>query len=154
MGVVAAGVHHADGPAPEFADCGRAKRHVGPLGHGQRVHVGAQQDGRARKPAAQNRDDTGVGHAGPHFQAEATQMLGHLGGGAEFAVCELRMAVEIAAPLDHARFERGRSGIQFGGCDFGACGTGRDDEQRDHAEHGGRQAHVQVLDRGQMPAAV
>ena len=109
VGVVAAGVHHPDRlPLP-----GRGRlageRQVDLLGDRQRVHVGAQRDDRARPAALDHGHDAGPRHAGPRLEAERAEPLGDELRGLDLAVAELRVLVEVAAPLDELRAARERA---------------------------------------------
>jgi hypothetical protein len=112
MGVVAAGMHHADRFAVPGRAHGRGERQIELFGHRQRIHVGAQRDDRAGQPAAQKADHAGVRDAAAHLvEAEMAQMLGDDRRGAVLAVAELRVRMEIAPPRDHLRLERRCRGI-------------------------------------------
>ena len=53
-----------------------------------------------------------MGHAGAHVvQPQRTQVLGHDGGGAELAVAEFWVLVQVASPGDDGGFERGGSSV-------------------------------------------
>jgi len=138
--VVPASMHHAHRAAAELAGRGRAERHVGALRDRQRVHVGTQHDRRARHPALQHGDHAGVRHTGPHLQPERTEVLGHSGGSAGLAVRQLRVTVEIAAPLDDPRLKRGRGAVELRRRDLGAC-AGRGHQQA----QGGQEATHRFL---------
>ena len=81
---------------------------------GEGVHVGAQENRRSRQLAFDDRDDTGVCHAGPHLEPERPQVFGHLCSGADLAVGQFGMTVEVPAPFDDPRLEGGRGRIEFG----------------------------------------
>ena len=105
MGVVPAGVHHADllaAPRRRRLGC---ERQIDLLRHGQGVHVGAQRDDGTRLAARQYGHDAGVRHPFAHRVPEALQVGGDKSRRAEFAVSELRMLVDVAAPRDHARLD-------------------------------------------------
>ena len=114
VGVVAAGVHHADGLAAEGrGDLGRERQRVA-FGHRQRVHVGADRDARAGLAALEHRDHAGGGDAGLHVQAERAQVVGDEFRCAYFAVAEFRVLVDVAAPGQHFRAEPFGLGAHFG----------------------------------------
>ena len=113
VGVVAAGMHDADRAAAEFAGRRRTERQVGLFRDRQCVHVGAQQDRRSREASLDDGDHTRVSDAGAHLESERAQELGDLRGRAGLAVCELRVAVKIPAPLDDPPFDRGGRGVEF-----------------------------------------
>ncbi len=73
MHVVSARVHHGDIVAVtvDSANC-TGVRKTGRLGHGQRVHVCAEQDGRAL-PVAQYPDHTGATDAFVHLVSAITK---------------------------------------------------------------------------------
>ena len=98
MVVVAAGVHHADVLAVVGAAHRRAEGQVHQLDHRQRVHVCAQCDHGARLAATQHADDAGVRHLRTHLEAEGAQVIGHELRGAELAVAEFRVLVDVAPP--------------------------------------------------------
>ena len=105
MGIVAAGVHHAGlATAISGRDLG-SERHVGLLGDGQPVHIGAQGHDRPGSPSVQNADDARMRDTRAHFQAELSQVLGHDLRSAKLPVAEFGVGVEVAAPGDHARLE-------------------------------------------------
>ena len=107
MAVVAARVHHADLLAVPGRAHLRGERHVDVLGDRQRIHVGAQRDDRARERALQQSDDTGVGDAALHLvEADRAQVGLHDVGGAELAVAELGMRMQVTPPRDHAGLDR------------------------------------------------
>jgi hypothetical protein len=109
VGVVAAGMHDADVLAvPDRADLG-GEGHVGALLHRQAVHVGTQGDHRAREAAVEHADDAGDRHLGPHLvEAERAQVRRDDAGGAELAVAELGVGVEVAPPGEDLRLQGGR----------------------------------------------
>ena len=127
--VVPAGMHHAHGLAVPFGLDLRGEGHVDALLHGQAVHVGPQRNHGAGQLALQQADDTGHRNLGAHVvEAERAQVRGDDAGGAELAVAELGVRVQVTAPLDHAWLESGGGGIdgrvQRAG-DGGGCGHGR-----------------------------
>lgn len=89
VAVVAAAVHAA-------ADGGLVREAV-VLGHGQRVHVGAQADGLAAAAAAQDADHAGFPQPRVDFQPPLAQALGHQVGGARFLEGQLGMGVDVTA---------------------------------------------------------
>jgi hypothetical protein len=94
VAVMAAGMHGARG--------GRGIGCPGSLLDRQRVHVGAQHDRLAARPAApvQHAQHTGAADAGlDHVETQPGQPLGHLRRRPVFFVAKLRMAVEILAPF-------------------------------------------------------
>ncbi len=125
MRVVTAGMHDADGATAKFPGRRRTERHIGLLGHRQGIHVGPQQDRGTGTAALDHRDDARVGHAGPDIEPERAQVFGHLARGPDFAICEFRVEVKIAAPLDDTRLDRGRGPVEFGRRDVGVRDTGR-----------------------------
>ena len=114
VGVVAAGVHHADGFAVEGRGGLRREGQAGGLGHRQRVHVGAQRDARAGLAALEHGGDAGGGDAGLRFQAKCAQVPGHQRRGARLAVAELGVLVDVAAPVDHLGLQALRGLGDFG----------------------------------------
>ncbi len=116
VGVVAAGVHDADVLAVPGRPLLRRERHVGAFLDRQAVHVGAQGDHRPGQLAAQQADDAGDRDLGAHVvEAELAQVSGDDGGGADLAVAELGVRVNVAPPGDQLRFDRRHGGIDLGG---------------------------------------
>ena len=115
MTVVAAGVHHADALAVPFGTHLRCKRQIDLLRHRQGVHIGPQRDHRAGHAALEQADDAGVGHAGADLvEAERAQVLGDDAGGAEFAIAEFGVLVQVAPPGDHLGFDGAGSVVDTG----------------------------------------
>ncbi len=108
VGVVAAGVHDADGLAVPGRLHLRGERHVGAFGHRQAVHVGTQRHHRSRLRALEQADDAGDRDLGPDLvEAELAQMRGDDAGGAELAVAEFGVGVQVAPPGDHVGLDAG-----------------------------------------------
>ena len=101
VAVVAAGVHDRYLLAVVLADRGGAERQVVAFGHRQAVHVGAQQHHGTRLAAPQQAHHAGVGDPGLHFHPEPCQVFSDDAGGAELAVGQFGVLVEVAAPGDH-----------------------------------------------------
>ncbi|GAE58079.1 hypothetical protein XPR_4714 [Xanthomonas arboricola pv. pruni MAFF 301420] len=55
-----------------------------------------------------------MGDAGARLEAELAQLRGHGGGGALLAVGQLRLLVEVAAPLHQLALQRRGGGLDFG----------------------------------------
>lgn len=93
MHVVSARVHHGDIVAVtvDSANC-TGVRKTGRLGHGQRVHVCAEQDGRAL-PVAQYPDHTGATDAFVHLVSAITKAVGDFPGGPVFLMRQFRVRV-------------------------------------------------------------
>ena len=121
--VVAAGMHDAHLLAAVFGRRHRLERHVHLLGDGQCVHVGAQRDRRTGLAAAQDADHACVRDAGSHFEPHRAQLFGHDLGGADFAVAEFRVLVEVAAPGEDLRHGSGRGRLQVRVADSGPGGA-------------------------------
>jgi hypothetical protein len=121
---VAAGVHHAHLLAAVLGGGGRLERQVPLLAHRQRVHVGAQRHHGPGLPPAQDADDARVRDAGLHLEAERPELLRHPLRGAELAVAELRVLVDVASPGDDLRLDGPRRRCERGIGDFGAGGRG------------------------------
>ena len=91
--VVAAGVHHAV--------VGGLERHVHCFLDGQRVHVGADADGRP-VAGADLRDHAGATDAGLHVGvADLGQRIGHELRGAHLLEAQFRVFVDVAAQAHH-----------------------------------------------------
>jgi hypothetical protein len=91
--VVPAGVHHPLRRAHEIV---RAL-----LADGERVHVGAQEQHRARPAAAPQRPHHArLRDAGAHLVPRGAQALGGDAGGAVLLEAQLRVAVQVAAGAD------------------------------------------------------
>jgi hypothetical protein len=127
VGVVAAGVHHAD-----FASAvGRARRRCEGqsrlFGDGEGVHVGAQRDDRSVSAPAQHADHAGVRDAGAHLEPQSFEVLRDECSGAHLAVAELGVPVDVAAPCDDARMQRARGPVDgFAQRVLARGGRGRD----------------------------
>jgi len=93
--VMAAGMHQAGVAAGEIE--------TGAFLDGQRVHVAAYGEGRARTAADDLRDDTGAADAGAAGDAKARQFGRHHAGGADFLKGEFRMGVQVAADGNQRR---------------------------------------------------
>jgi hypothetical protein len=116
VGVVAAGVHDAHVLAVPCRPLLRRERHVGALLDRQPVHVGAQGDHWPRQPAAQHADDAGDRDLRADVvEAELLQVGGDDRGGADLAVAELRVRMQVAPPGDQLRFDRRHGGVDLGG---------------------------------------
>jgi hypothetical protein len=101
VAVVATGVHHADVLAVPGRARLRRERQVDVLGHRQRVHVGTKRDDRPRESALQQADHAGVCNPAAHLvEAEVAQVRLDDGGGAELAVAELGVRVQVTPPGD------------------------------------------------------
>ena len=100
--IVSAGVHDADlfAAVVRFGD--RAERHVGALDDRQRIHVGAQRDGRSRLAGAcSKRDHAGVRDAGLAPRGRGSRRCSAtIFDGADLAVGKFRVLVKIASPGD------------------------------------------------------
>ena len=99
---MAAGMHFARGL--------RGPGGAGQFFHRQGIHIGAQADGAAIRPALamDDADDAGAGETGDHLiTAECAQALGHDAGGAVLLETQLRVHVEIPPPC-------GEFGVEFG----------------------------------------
>jgi hypothetical protein len=92
VGVVAAGVHRP-------VDLGPVVQ-VGVVGHGQRVHVGPQQDRRAGPGAVEVGHDRRLAGAQRDAQRQAVERLEHPGLGQRQVEAQLRPAVQVAAEGD------------------------------------------------------
>jgi hypothetical protein len=99
--VVAACVHHPDLATEVRGAHARGEGNVHFFRHGQRIHVGAQRHHGFVTGATQHADHTGMGNVGAHLHSERLQVFGDEGRGAKLAIRELRVLVEVAAPLDH-----------------------------------------------------
>src|SRR5262249_13432754 len=75
----------------------------------QGVDVGPQKDRWPGPRAAQNRQDPGVGDAGPHLQPDPSQLLRDHAGGAALLERQFGVAVEVAPALDQISLQVGRS---------------------------------------------
>ena len=116
VGVVAAGMHDADRLAVPGRLHLRRERHVGAFGDRQAVHVGTQRHHRAGPRALEQADDAGVGDLGADLvEAELAQVRGDDARGAELAVAELGVGVQIASPGDHLRLDAGDRRVDRGG---------------------------------------
>jgi hypothetical protein len=73
----------------------------------------------------QQRDNAGVGDACPDLEAELLQVRRDDSRRAEFTIAEFRVAVEIPAPLDHVRLERGDRIVKLVARYLGASGSHR-----------------------------
>ena len=136
---MAAGVHHTDGLVAVGGGGARAERQIALFGDGQRVHVGAQRDGRTGLATLEHTHHTGLGDAGLHLEAEALQVIGHDLRGAELTVGEFGVLVEIAPPTDHPRLARCEHRVHLGVQRFirQECLRGRDGgEERERSRHG------------------
>jgi hypothetical protein len=164
--VMSAGVHDTDRLPFVLARRLAGKRHVGLFAHGQAVHVGPQRDDGTRAPAREHRNDPGSPDAGLGLEPEAAQALGDEPGGFGFAVRQLGMLMEVAAPLDHLRLGcRGEAvdvGAKRRGCggrtlclqrNAADCGT-QHEAERSPVEHSGlyRVGHHLIASPG-LPAA-
>jgi hypothetical protein len=90
------------------------ERDVHFFGDRQRIHVGAQRHHGPGLAALEQPDDAGVGDLVLHLDAERAQVVGDDLRGAELAVAELRVLVEVAAPGDDLRLRAG-DGVGDGG---------------------------------------
>ncbi|CEE81602.1 hypothetical protein XAC2852_810091 [Xanthomonas citri pv. citri] len=112
--IVAAGMHHPDLLAAVFGSGLGSERQPGLLCHRQRVHVRTQRDLRPRLGALDDGHHAVMGDAGARLEAQLAQLRGHGGGRALLAVGQLRVLVEVAAPLHHLGLQRGGSGLNVG----------------------------------------
>ena len=110
VAVVPAGVHDADLFAVPLAARLAGKGQVHFLAHRQAVHVGAQRHHRAGQRPLEQAHHAGVGHARAHLvQAQRAQVIGDHAGGAELAVAQFGVLMQIAPPGDDGGFDaRGR----------------------------------------------
>jgi hypothetical protein len=76
------------------------ERHVGLLGHGQRVHIGAHRDRGSRAAALEQRHDSGVRDTRLHLEPQLPQVIGDQFRGACLAIAEFGVLVDVAAPGD------------------------------------------------------
>ncbi len=150
VAVVAAGVHHAHLLAVPRRAHLRREGQVHLLGHRQRVHVGAQRDRRAGQGTLQHPDDAGVRHAGTHgVEAQRLQVRLHDACGAELAVAQLGVLVQVAPPGDDLGFDGlGRA------VDAGGEGTGDDLGLRHGLLHHGMATILVVAFHVAMPVTV
>ena len=112
--VVTTCMHDADLVA--FVHAGDLRRvgQAGFLDDRQPIHVGAERNDAAGLCAPQHADDAGMSHLRFHLETERTQMLGDERGGAELAIGQLRMLVDVAAPCDDLVLDLGRLGGDCG----------------------------------------
>jgi hypothetical protein len=76
------------------------------------VHVGAQRDDLARQGALEQPDHAGAADAGLHLsRAPAGAPPARR---CDLLVGELRVGVDVAAPVDHARLDGGHAGLDVG----------------------------------------
>ena len=131
--VVPAGVHDPDFLTQVAGPYGRLERKGSLLGHGERVHVGADRDGGAGFPAAQERHDPVVRDAGPHFETELAAEVRDQARGLFLAVGKLRVLVHLVAQLND-------SGFDFGSFTLDASkpvvGRERSRDERQPEQHG------------------
>ena len=151
VAVVAAGVHHRHGLAVVLRRNLRGERQAGLFGDRQSVHVGAQGHDLAGLAALQDTDDPGLADSGAHFHAQAAQMVGDHLGGANLAVAEFGMLMQIAAPGDDLGLQRlglgeNRGVIGLGGRNLGlrVLRLGRTDHhhRRGHTREPNRLGHT------------
>lgn len=132
MGVVAAGVHHVDFFVQISAFGFRGEGQVGHFLDRQRVHVGAQGDGRAGQGALEDRDHAGAGDVGFDFQTHGLQLSGDQFRSAFLGVAQFRVRVDVAAGFQQFRFKcLCLCGDLFAGAvqSGGAGGAGQQGEQ-------------------------
>ena len=116
MAVVPTGVHDTHFLAVPVAARLAGKGQVDFLRHRQAVHVGAQRHHGAGQRALQQPHHAGVGDAGAHLvQPQRLQVQGHDLGGAEFAVAQFGVLVQVAPPGDDGGLERGGLFVDEGG---------------------------------------
>ena len=128
--IVPAGVHHADLAAPVRGARHRGEGKARRLGDGQGVHVGAQRHHRSVLRSAQHSDHAGVGHVPTHLETERLEVIAHQRAGADLAVRELRVLVDVAAPADHALLECRRTSVDLRGEVSARGGRGAEGQQR------------------------
>ena len=100
VGIVAAGVHHADLATVVLGASGGLERNIDLLGHRQRIHVGPKGHDGTRLAAAEHGNDAGVGHVRANLQAEAAQVVGDDLGRPRLAIPQFGVLVEVATPGD------------------------------------------------------
>ena len=87
--------------------------------------MGAQRHHGAGQGALEQADDTGVGDTGAHLvEAQCAQVVGDYTGGAEFAVAEFRVFVQVAPPSDDGGFNSRSGQVDGGGERAGVDGSG------------------------------
>jgi len=101
----------------------RRKGQIDFLGHRQRIHVRAQGDDQTRLATLQQRNDAGVRHPGMDLEPERPEMFGHNARGAEFAVAEFGIPMDVMVSFDHFRFELVCQPVEIGS-DVGRETTG------------------------------
>ena len=105
--VVAAGVHHADLLAvpARCAPCDANGRSTSSATGSASMSARSATTGPGSAPLS-SADDAGVRDAGAHLvEAERAQVLGDDAGGADLAVAELGVLVDVAPPGDHLRLD-------------------------------------------------
>ena len=105
VGIVTARMHHADLLADVFGFHRGLERHVHFLDDRQRIHVGAQRNDPSRLAALEQSDHAGVCYTGLYFHAELAQMRRNQLAGANFAVRQLGMLMNVAPPCDDLGFD-------------------------------------------------
>ena len=139
--VVPAGVHHADFLPVVGRLHRRLERHVDLLDHRQRVHVRAQRHYASRLAALEDADYAGVRDGRLHLDAERFEAIGDQLRGAELAVAELGMLVDVAAALDDLRLDGGGRGIK----PLVESGGGEGGGHQDHSEEDFQRAFPCVI---------
>ena len=105
MGIVPAGVHHADFVSVERRPHGRLERQVDLFAHRQRVHVSAQCHDVTRPATTQNADHTRVRDGSLHFDSQLTQPVGNDLRRPGLAIAELGMLMDVATAGDDFRLD-------------------------------------------------
>jgi len=100
VAVVATGVHDAHLASFKLGRGTGGKGQIHGFRDRQGIHVSAQGQHRAGLPPLEQSHDTGMRYAGLYFQSQGFQMMRHQCGGAEFAVGQFRMAMQVAPPVD------------------------------------------------------
>ncbi|MBK7189067.1 MAG: hypothetical protein IPH86_10410 [bacterium] len=146
MGIVAAGVGHRHRSPVVRCRRGRGERQARRLGHGQRVHVGAQGHHAAGFRAAQHADHAGMSDTFTHLQAKLLQVRRHQGRGAALAIGQFGVLVDVAPPGDDPCGHGVDAGVDLGqGHGRGAGGTGH---QQQGAGKDGLAGHGRALRDG------
>jgi hypothetical protein len=101
--VVAAGMHDADFLAVPLRLGVGFERQVALFGDRQCVHVGPQRHHRARQAALQHANHAGGRDVGRDLETKLAQLVRNDPGGPRFAVAELGVLVEVAAPGNDLR---------------------------------------------------
>lgn len=147
MGVVATGVHHIHFGAVIVTLGLGGERQALRLLDRQGIHIGTQRNGAAGLGALEDADHAGTGDAGFDFQPQGFQVIGHQLGGTRFLLAQLGMLVNVAAPLDQLRLDRGGVFAHLLFKLWAGMGT-RAEQQTGHQREGKRiecKLHVGVL---------